>query len=89
MFALASLGYYSNTEFYRISPDGTATMFLDTLDPKFTIRGFNFGPDGALYAAVKNTIAGDVDIYRITPVPEPVTLALFGVGMIMMRKRGK
>jgi hypothetical protein len=89
MFALASLDYYSNIELYRISPDGTATVFADPLNPSLGVGSFNFGPDGALYTAIKDTGTGYTDIYRITPVPEPVTLVLLGAGMIMMRKRGK
>ena len=46
-----------------------------------------FGPDGAMYVMEWDAPNMDVVISRITPVPEPVTLMLLGLGGIALRKR--
>ncbi len=47
----------------------------------------HLGPDGAMYAMEWNDTTNETIITKITPVPEPVTLSLLGLGALMLRKK--
>ncbi len=64
---------------YRVAPDGTITPFAH-----FT-GDFTFGPDGMMYAYEREY--GMSTLYRITPIPEPATVLLLGLGMTALRRR--
>lgn len=71
----------------RVGLDGEReTIFSDLFFP----TGLEIGPDGAFYIANMSVLAGQGQVLRITQVPEPMAVALFGLGLggvALMRRR--
>jgi hypothetical protein len=67
----------------KVLPNGEMIEFIkSTISP---IATFTFGSDGAMY--VHEFTSTDSIITRISPVPEPCTLLLLGLGGLLIRKR--
>lgn len=64
-----------------VNPNGS----VEEIGTHESRSSMTFGLDGALY--LSEVIDNDVVITRITPVPEPVTLSLLGLGALLLRKR--
>ena len=83
--------------FYADLEEGVIKEFLlpqfagDALPDGLTVHGFGEDGNGELYALVTNTPANGTGgiLYRIAPVPEPETLALFAMGALVLMVRAR
>jgi len=81
--------------FYADLDTGLIREFLipefvdDKLPNGLTVHGFGEDASGELYALVTNTAANGTGgiLFQLTPVPEPETWAMFGVGMLLLAVR--
>jgi len=81
--------------FYADLQDGTMHEFLlpqfadGQLPNGLTVHGFGEDASGELYALVTNTPANGTGgiVYRITAIPEPMTAALIGFGLLGLLRR--
>lgn len=67
---------------YRVNGDGSRTKIVgDLADP----TGLTVGPDGAWYISANGLSPTDGQVLRY--IPEPATLAAFGLGALLLRRR--
>lgn len=86
MFVTASLNPdFSGRKVFRVNPDGSNVPFA--VETFGQIDAYVFGNDGALYVAEYDYSSSTTTISRITPVPEPLTVGLLGLGALLIRKK--
>lgn len=70
---------------YCVDESGQAIPFVTSTYPR-GVQAYTFGPDGAMYVFEGDWSHYD-KVWRITAIPEPITLGLFGLGFLFCRKK--
>jgi hypothetical protein len=85
MFVLGAPDFAEPLGIWRVTPDGTATLFAATTESR--IGSLVFGPDGAMYISEYSSDAKEITITRV--IPEPTTLLLLSSGGLCVLSRRK
>ena len=82
MFVIGQDTFTEGWKLWQLDSAGTATLFATTTT---AFSDLLFGQDGALYIAEYSTLGDVVTISRV--VPEPATLLLLGLGVVILRSK--
>lgn len=75
-------GYF---QVFRVAPDGVATKFTQYSNDD--LQDLAIGPDGNLYLLQSAWNDTDITVYRISAIPEPLTIAFLASGMVVALRR--
>ena len=77
----------ADEKIWQIGYDGSETEFVLSENEDLYIWDITFGKDDAMYVLTSPLSFDSVNVYKITVIPEPCSLVLFGFGGLLLRWR--
>ncbi|MBN2511878.1 MAG: PEP-CTERM sorting domain-containing protein [Sedimentisphaerales bacterium] len=83
LFVSAIESFDTPWSIYRLDENGQATLFVSSNTS--SLYGFSFGPDGSMYVCECDYSTSR--IWKISAIPEPATILIFGLGLLGLRRK--
>ena len=77
----------AGSKILQIGFDGSETEFILSENEDLIIWDLTFGPDDAMYVLSSPQSLDQVNITKITAIPEPCSIALLALGGLILRRR--